>query len=78
MLTENSVIVGTINMDYRSFYLHYENGVWMSGKEIQEAVRSDFFQTFAESKEITYEEWLGRPRRWKLVQPLLNLFSTLF
>ena len=50
----------------------------MSGKEIQEAVRSDFFQTFAESKEITYEEWLGRPRRWKLVQPLLNLFSTLF
>ncbi len=78
VLTENSVIVGTINMDYRSFYLHYENGVWMSGKEIQEAVRDDFFQTFAESKEITYEEWLGRPRRWKLVQPLLNLFSTLF
>lgn len=78
VLTENSVIVGTINMDYRSFYLHYENGVWMSGKEIQEAVRDDFFQTFAESKEITYEEWLDRPRRWKLVQPLLNLFSTLF
>lgn len=77
VLTENSVIVGTINMDYRSFYLHYENGVWMSGKEIQEAVRSDFFRTFAESREITYEEWLDRPRRWKLVQPLLNLFSTL-
>lgn len=78
VLTENSVIVGTINMDYRSFYLHYENGVWMSGKEIQEAVREDFFKTFEESREITYEEWLKRPRRWKIVQPLLNLFSTLF
>ena len=78
VLTENSVIVGTINMDYRSFYLHYENGVWMSGKEIQEAVREDFFRTFKESKEVTYEEWLKRPRRWKIVQPLLNLFSTLF
>ncbi|MFG6392840.1 MAG: cardiolipin synthase [Lachnospiraceae bacterium] len=78
ILTENSVIIGTINMDYRSFYLHYENGVWMSGKEIQEAVRTDFFKTFKESKEITYEEWLGRPLWWKLVQPLLNLFSTLF
>jgi len=78
ILTENAVIVGTINMDYRSFYLHYENGVWMSGKEIQEAVRKDFFNTFEVSKEITYEEWMKRPLRWKLVQPLLNLFSTLF
>lgn len=78
ILTENSVIIGTINMDYRSFYLHYENGVWMSGKEIQEAVREDFFKTFEISKEITYEEWMNRPRRWKVVQPLLNLFSTLF
>lgn len=78
ILTENSVIVGTINMDYRSFYLHYENGVWMSGKEIQEAVREDFFRTFKESREVTYDEWLKRPRRWKIIQPLLNLFSTLF
>lgn len=78
ILTENAVIVGTINMDYRSFYLHYENGVWMSGDAIQEAVRKDFFNTFEISKEITYDEWLDRPYRWKLVQPLLNLFSTLF
>ena len=35
ILTEDAVIVGTINMDYRSFYLHYENGVWMSGRQIQ-------------------------------------------
>ncbi len=78
ILTENAVIVGTINMDYRSFYLHYENGVWMSGDAIQETVRKDFFDTFEISKEITYEEWLNRPYSWKLVQPLLNLFSTLF
>lgn len=78
IVTENAVIVGTINMDYRSFYLHYENGVWMSGKEIQEAVRKDFFDTFEVSKEITYDDWLARPYTWKMVQPLLNLFSTLF
>lgn len=78
ILTENAVIVGTINMDYRSFYLHYENGIWMSGKEIQDAVMDDFHKTFGISKEITYEEWLERPRRWKIIQPLLNLFSTLF
>ena len=78
ILTEDAAIVGTINMDYRSFYLHYENGVWMSGDSVQKAVYQDFQNTFAQSREITYEEWLNRPLRWKLVQPILNLFSTLF
>lgn len=78
VVTENAAIVGTINMDYRSFYLHYENGVWMSGKRIQEIIRKDFEELFATGKEITYEEWENRPVRWKMVQPVLNLFSTLF
>lgn len=77
ILTENAAIVGTINMDYRSFYLHYENGVWMSGDKIQREIRKDFEKTFAESQEITYEDWLNRPRTWKMIQPILNLFSTL-
>lgn len=77
ILTEDAVIVGTINMDYRSFYLHYENGVWMSGKQIQNAVKKDFEKTFDESKEITYQDWLNRPRTWKMIQPILNVFSTL-
>ena len=77
ILTEDAVIVGTINMDYRSFYLHYENGVWMSGRQIQNEVKKDFEKTFEESKEITYQEWLNRPRTWKMVQPILNVFSTL-
>lgn len=78
ILTENAAIVGTINMDYRSFYLHYENGVWMSGKGIQETIRKDFEELFATGREISYEEWQSRPRRWKMIQPILNLFSTLF
>ncbi len=77
ILTENAAIVGTINMDYRSFYLHYENGIWMSGEEIQQAILQDFRNTFAQSRQITYREWLNRPRTWKMIQPILNLFSTL-
>ncbi len=78
VLTEDAAIVGTINMDYRSFYLHYENGIWMSGQKIQQAIYEDFQKTFAQSREMTYAEWLGRPVCWRLTQPLLNLFSTLF
>lgn len=76
--TENAAIVGTINMDYRSFYLHYENGVWMSGRQIQNDVHRDFEHIFAVSREISYEEWKNRPKRWRMIQPILNLFSTLF
>lgn len=78
ILSENAAIVGTINMDYRSFYLHYENGVWMSGKKIQEDIRQDFAYLFETCEEISYESWKHRPKRWKLIQPILNLFSTLF
>ncbi|MCD7826459.1 MAG: cardiolipin synthase [Clostridiaceae bacterium] len=76
--TENSAIVGTINMDYRSFYLHYENGIWMSGQKIQQDIYNDFHNTFSISKEMTYKEWLNRPLACKMIQPVLNLFSTLF
>lgn len=78
ILSENAVIVGTINMDYRSFYLHYENGVWMSGAKIKKQVKKDFHRIFEVSHEVTYEEWLKRPRRYKVFQPVLNLVSTLF
>ena len=74
---DECAICGTINMDYRSFYLHYENGVWMSGRQIQNKVKKDFEKTFEDSKEITYQDWLNRPRTWKMIQPILNVFSTL-
>ena len=77
ILTEDAGIVGTINMDYRSFYLHYENGIWMSGEQIQTTMKEDFAQLFEESQEITYEDWKNRPRRYKMIQPILNLFSVL-
>jgi cardiolipin synthase len=77
MLTEDAAIVGTINMDYRSFYLHYENGVWMNGQRIQNEIWEDFHDLFFQCQEITFLDWKNRPMRWKMIQPLLNLFSTL-
>lgn len=77
ILTDVASIVGTINMDYRSFYLHYENGIWMQGGDVGERIRQDFLHTFEECVEITYEDWERRPLRMRIVQPFLNLFSTL-
>ena len=77
IINEHCGIVGTINMDYRSFYLHYENGVWISNNEVVDTIKEDLLKTMAESREITFEEWKRRPMGLRLIQPILNLFSTL-
>lgn len=77
VMNEHSAIVGTINMDYRSFYLHYENGVWVYDDEFRKKVTDDFEKTFEVSREITYEEWKKRPIKRKVVQHVLHVFDTL-
>ena len=77
VMSEHCAVVGTINLDYRSFYLHYENGVWVFDSEFLTHIHKDFEDTFAVSREISYEEWLDRPFMRKAVQHVLKVFSTL-
>ncbi len=77
IMNEHCAIVGTINMDYRSFYLHYENGVWVYDEKFIEKVQEDFDRAFKESREISYEEWENRPLWKKAFQHFLQVFGTL-
>lgn len=77
IISEDSGIVGTINMDYRSFHLQYECGVWICNREAINTIREDLEKTMGESREITYEEWKNRPWYIKSYQMVLNMFSTL-
>ncbi len=77
IMNEHCAIVGTINVDYRSFYLHYENGVWVYDEPFRLAVERDFEKTFSESNEISYEQWLKRPLKRKILQRILHVFDTL-
>jgi Phosphatidylserine/phosphatidylglycerophosphate/cardiolipin synthases and related enzymes len=77
IINEDCGIVGTINMDYRSFHLHYECGVWMCDKKTIDIIRDDLLQTMEKCHEVTYEEWKNRPFYIKFYQKILNLFSTL-
>ena len=45
-------VVGTINMDYRSLYLHFENGIYMEKVKEIKKIKEDFDKTFKESKEL--------------------------
>lgn len=48
-----AAVVGTINLDYRSLYLHFENGVFLYGYDAVQDIRQDFIDTFEVSKEVT-------------------------
>lgn len=76
-LTKDQGIVGTINLDYRSLYLHYECGAYLWDSSSVEDAKQDLINTFEESHEVTYEEWKKRPFIIKIIQPIANLFSSL-
>ena len=76
IINENCGVVGTINMDYRSFYLHYECGVFMAEKKIIGDIKDDFTMTLKQCREVTYAEWKSRPLGLKIYQSILNIFST--
>ena len=42
-------VVGTINMDYRSLYLHFENGIYLEGNSEIKQVKKDMEDTLKES-----------------------------
>ena len=44
--------VGTVNLDYRSLYLHFENGVWLYKASVIEDIKKDYMETLEESEEV--------------------------
>ena len=56
-------VVGTINLDYRSLYHHFENAVWMCGTDCIANMEADFQDTLARCRRVerTKESiWQGK------------------
>jgi len=56
-------VVGTINLDYRSLYHHFENAVWMYGTDCIRSTESDFQSTLAQCRTVeptTHSIWQGK------------------
>ncbi len=70
-------VVGSINLDYRSLYLHFECAAWFLGSSIVDSVETDFAKTLSECREITTEECQKRNPVRKLFSAILRLFGPL-
>jgi cardiolipin synthase len=68
---------GTINLDYRSLYHHFENGCWIYDPAVAVSIRKDFESMFAKSREVTEEYRVGKGSVMKIWQLFLRLFAEL-
>ena len=68
---------GTINLDYRSLYHHFENGCWVYDEKTAVQVRQDFESMFRQSQEVTDEYREGGSAALRLSQMILRLFAEL-
>ena len=53
LMDDRIAAVGTVNLDYRSLYLHFENSVLIYGGAVLDDVRKDLAEIERESKEVT-------------------------
>ena len=68
---------GTINLDYRSLYHHFENGCFIVDHDIATQIHDDLRQVMNESCEVTEKYCSGRSAYLRLGQLFLRLFAEL-
>ncbi|MCD8144015.1 MAG: cardiolipin synthase [Oscillospiraceae bacterium] len=66
---------GTINLDFRSLYHHFENGVLYYGCQAVLDTKADFERTMAQSQEVTEQYTSGRSAGMRFSQLILRLIS---
>ena len=73
MVDREVALVGSTNMDYRTFQLHYECGVLLYHSPVVEDLLEDLDQTAAVSTLYTLEEWEKRPYLRRMFASILKL-----
>ena len=68
--------IGTSNLDYRSFYHHFENDILLMDCDAVKQIEADFVQLFPQCREVTREYCSGK-KHMLLFQCLLRLIAPL-
>lgn len=69
--------VGSVNLDFRSLYLHFECGVFMYRTGAVGQVKEDCVETFAQSEEITLSFCQERAFPIRMLQSVMRLVAPL-
>ncbi len=70
-------VVGSINLDYRSLYLHFECAAWFLDNPVVDSVRDDFRETLEKCTPITPRYFSNMNPLRKVLNAILRLFAPL-
>jgi len=70
-------VIGTANMDYRSFDLNFEVNAIVYDAVFAEQMRDTFYFDLNDAEKISYKNWKSRPVYIKLIERIARLFSPL-
>lgn len=68
-------IVGTANMDYRSFELNFEVNAIVYDQKFSDKMREVFMDDLKHAKKINPKDWYARPVYFRLMEKIARLFS---
>lgn len=77
VVDDDYAVVGTINLDYRSLYLHFECGVWMYKTKSVGQVKSSTLKAFEASEKITLEHIRNISKLRRILGRVLRIFAPL-
>ena len=76
---DERAIVGTVNFDYRSLYLNYENGVYIyNDNKVIKDIKKDIHNIIKSSEEMTINKIDKFGILQKIFGPILKIFAPLF
>lgn len=70
-------VVGSINMDYRSLYHHFECATYMYGTRCIDDIKSDYKDTLAKCQQVTYESIKNDKWYIKLIGKVIKFVAPL-
>ena len=70
-------ICGSVNLDFRSLWEHYECGALFTGGAVGREIEEDILSIQAQSREVIYEEWKHRSVFQKITEEFLCLLAPL-
>ena len=74
---DDTATVGSINLDFRSLYLHFENGVFIYDNPEVQKVEEDFQNTLAKCHKVTMTEVRNRSTFVKIYGQVLRIVAPL-
>ena len=70
-------VVGTINLDYRSLYHHYECAAYLYQTSCIKDIEQDFQETLAKCREVTLETIKHEKLKYKILGQLAQFIAPL-